>query len=80
MKKKPVRRMGRRSFVKILPAGLALPGLGCKRQRLSVSKEIEHTAEKLTAARLTDAGDLRPGGINRNLASYEALRQVRFPR
>jgi Asp-tRNA(Asn)/Glu-tRNA(Gln) amidotransferase A subunit family amidase len=83
MKKKPVRRMGRRSFVKILPAGLAIPSLARQQPPATpqrISKEMEHTAEKLIGIELTDAQEaMALEGINRNLANYEGLRQIKIP-
>src|SRR5262249_7937514 len=84
MKKKPVGHMDRRSFVKIIPAGLAIPSLVKQQQQPAVpqrvSKDMEHTAEKLIGFELTDAQEaMALDGINRNLANYETLRQIKIP-
>jgi len=84
MKKKAVGRIGRRSFVKILPAGLAIPRLVGQQQQPAapqrVTTEMEQTTEKLIGIELTEAQEaMALEGINRNLANYEALRQIKIP-
>src|SRR6185295_19075074 len=45
-----------------------------------VTKEMLHAAEQLIALELTDAQEaMALGGVNRNLASYEAVRKINVP-
>lgn len=84
----------RRSFVKLLPAagavGLAAPGLlvasaePALRQQPQpaqrVTKEMMHAAEQLIGIELNDAQEaMALPGVNRSLASYEALRKIDVP-
>ncbi|HZS03422.1 MAG TPA: amidase [Blastocatellia bacterium] len=86
--------ISRRSFVKALPAAGAA-GLGVSSLELSratesqqqqpqtpqrVKKEDLHCAETLIGIELTDAQEaMALPGVNRNLASYEALRKIDVP-
>jgi Asp-tRNA(Asn)/Glu-tRNA(Gln) amidotransferase A subunit family amidase len=87
MTMKTKRGLNRRSFVKLLPAGaLAAPAVAQQqRQRppeapQKVSKEALHTAEQLIGIELTEAQEtMALPGVNRNLASYEALRKLDVP-
>lgn len=87
-------RVDRRTFVKLLPAvgvaGLAAPRLDgvfaeAAQQPLSqpsqrVTKEMMHAAEQLIGIELNDAQEaMALPGVNRSLASYEALRKIDVP-
>jgi Asp-tRNA(Asn)/Glu-tRNA(Gln) amidotransferase A subunit family amidase len=81
----------RRTFVKLLPAagavGLAAPDLLVTpaepiRQQgpQRVTREMMHAAEQLIGIELNDAQEaMALPGVNRSLASYEALRKIDVP-
>lgn len=83
----------RRTFVKMLPAvgvaGLAAPRLddvfaeAVQQQSQTtqrVTKEMMHAAEQLIGIELNDAQEaMALPGVNRSLASYEALRKIDVP-
>src|ERR1051325_5411795 len=86
------RRFDRRTFVKFLPAvgvaayvdaPLALAQTAQQaqpQQPQRVSKEAMHAAEQLIGIELNDAQEaMALPGVNRNLASYEALRKIEVP-
>src|SRR5215813_4271070 len=89
MKNTPKRRpakINRRSFVKLLPAaglgGVAIANAQQAPQQppQKVTKETLHAAEQLIGIELTDAQEaMALPGVNRNLASYEALRKIDVP-
>ena len=81
--------LNRRSFFKLLPA-LGAAGITSAhaevlqqpvpQQTQRVTKEMLHTAEQLIGIELTDAQEaLALPGVNRNLASYEAVRKIDVP-
>src|SRR6266404_4253950 len=87
-------RVDRRTFVKMLPAvgvaGLAAPRLddvfaeAVQQQQTQtpqrVTKEMMHAAEQLIGIELNDAQEaMALPGVNRSLASYEALRKIDVP-
>src|SRR2546422_876247 len=87
-------KFDRRTFVKMLPAvgvaGLAAPHLdgvlakAVQQQRAQtpqrVTKEMMHAAEQLIGIELNDAQEVMAlPGVNRSLASYEALRKIDVP-
>ncbi|MBO0859268.1 MAG: amidase [Chloracidobacterium sp.] len=86
-------KLNRRSFVKLLPAaglsGVAIAGLdttsgaaaaSARQAQRQVTKETLHAAEQLIGIELTDAQEaMALPGVNRNLASYEALRKIDVP-
>src|SRR5215203_2233044 len=91
-KKKPT--VGRRTFVKLLPAlgaaGLTIPRIDVLAQTPSpspsptpvprITKEMMHQAEKLIGIELTDAEEaMALGGVNRNLDAYETVRKIDIP-
>ncbi|MEP7270528.1 MAG: amidase [Acidobacteriota bacterium] len=84
--------INRRSFVKLLPAmgvaGMAAPGLAegqtppaqqdGRNQR--VTREMLHATEQLIGIELSEAHEsMALPGVNRNLASYEGLRNIDVP-
>ena len=86
--------VSRRSFVKLLPAAgaavIAAPHTEAEaavtvqqpqqQPPQRVSKEALHAAETLIGIELTDAQEaMALPGVNRNLASYEALRKIDVP-
>ncbi|MFN7946858.1 MAG: amidase [Blastocatellia bacterium] len=84
--------VSRRSFVKLLPAAgaavIATPhaeaGASVQQPQQQppqrVTKEALHAAETLIGIELTDAQEaMALPGVNRNLASYEALRKIDVP-
>lgn len=103
-KKKPTKKdktnVGRRNFVKVLPA-LGIAGVAASRMPRDVlaqtptaspspspsptpapriTKEMLRQAEKLIGIEFTDAQEaMAMGGVNRNLASYEANRKIDVP-
>src|SRR5215813_6477372 len=89
MKNTPKRRpakINRRSFVKLLPAaglgGVAIANAQQAPQQppQKVTKETLHAAEQLIGIELTDAQEaMALPGVNRSLASYEALRKIDVP-
>src|SRR5215475_8564405 len=89
MKNTPKRRpakINRRSFVKLLPAaglgGVAIANAQQAPQQppQKITKETLHAAEQLIGIELTDAQEaMALPGVNRNLASYEALRKIDVP-
>ncbi|HKP87966.1 MAG TPA: amidase [Blastocatellia bacterium] len=83
-------RVDRRTFVKFLPAvGIAAyvdAPLGLAQQPQQpqppqrITKEMMHAAEQLIGIELNDAQEaMALPGVNRNLASYEALRKIEVP-
>src|ERR1044072_4672621 len=104
MKKNKIRKtrtsVGRRNFVKLLPAvgvaGLTATKFDVLAQTptptpspslspsptppLRVTKEMMDATEKLIGIELTDAQEaMALGGVNRNLAAYEAVRKIDVP-
>src|SRR5215467_5902336 len=89
MKNTPKRRparINRRTFVKLLPAAglggvaIANPRQAQRQTPQNVTKETLHAAEQLIGIELTDAQEaMALPGVNRNLASYEALRKIDVP-
>jgi Asp-tRNA(Asn)/Glu-tRNA(Gln) amidotransferase A subunit family amidase len=84
--KKNRSKINRRSFVKLLPAaGLGAAGVANARQpqqqpQQKITKETLRAAEQLIGIELTDAQEaMALPGVNRNLASYEALRKIDVP-
>src|ERR1043166_7419303 len=89
------RGVNRRTFVKMLPAvgvasiavsSSAAPANPAEQQQQQpqtpqrVTKEMLHAAEQLIGIELTDAQEaMALPGVNRNLASYEALRKIDIP-
>jgi Asp-tRNA(Asn)/Glu-tRNA(Gln) amidotransferase A subunit family amidase len=86
------KQIDRRTFVKLLPAagavGLAAPDLlvasGEPQQQTQppqrVTKEMLHASEQLIGIELNDAQEaMALPGVNRSLASYEALRKIDVP-
>jgi Asp-tRNA(Asn)/Glu-tRNA(Gln) amidotransferase A subunit family amidase len=88
------RSMGRRSFVKLIPAvGAAgmtaeaninvAPVQSAAQQPVlqqKVTKEALHCAEQLIGIELTDAQEtMALPGVNRNLTNYENLRKIEIP-
>ena len=82
----------RRTFVKMLPAigvaGLAAPRYDVFAEAVQqqsqtpqrVTKEMMHAAEQLIGIELNDAQEaMALPGVNRSLASYEALRKIEVP-
>ncbi|HEX5084076.1 MAG TPA: amidase [Blastocatellia bacterium] len=78
-------KIDRRSFVKLLPAGLGGAAIANAQQApqqttQKVTKETLRAAEQLIGIELTDAQEaMALPGVNRNLASYEALRKIDVP-
>ena len=83
-------RLDRRTFIKFLPAvGVAayvdspLAAAQTPQQPQTpqrITKEMLHTAEQLIGVELDDAQEaMALPGVNRNLASYEALRKIEVP-
>lgn len=88
------KELDRRTFVKILPA-VGISTLAASHLDLSsssaqqaqqpppaqaVTKEALHTAESLIGIELTDAEEaMALPGVNRNRASYDALRKIEVP-
>lgn len=95
MTRKPKRNAGRqginrRSFVKLLPAGLAAPYVDARAAEpiqqpqqqppQRVTKEMLDAAEQLIGVELTDAQEaMALPGVNGNLARYETLRKIEVP-
>src|SRR5215467_6270932 len=89
MKNTPKRRparINRRTFVKLLPAAglggvaIANPRQAQRQTPQNVTKETLHAAEQLIGIELSDAQEaMALPGVNRNLASYEALRKIDVP-
>jgi Asp-tRNA(Asn)/Glu-tRNA(Gln) amidotransferase A subunit family amidase len=85
MKKQRKPQIDRRSFVKLLPAGLGGAAIANAQQApqqttQKVTKETLRAAEQLIGIELTDAQEaMALPGVNRNLASYEALRKIDVP-
>jgi Asp-tRNA(Asn)/Glu-tRNA(Gln) amidotransferase A subunit family amidase len=89
MKKTRKRRIDRRSFVKLLPAaglGGAVFREGANARQApqqapqKVTKETIRAAEQLIGIELTEEQEaMALPGVNRNLASYEALRKIDVP-
>lgn len=88
--KKRSTRLSRRNFVQSVPAALAaattLDANALAQQQQGpqtpprITKEMLHTAEQLIGLELDDAQEaLALPGVNRNLASYEALRKIDVP-
>ena len=83
------RGLNRRSFVKLLPAGMiaaridfASDAAAQQPSQLSqkVSKEQLHVAETLIGIELTDAQEaMALQGVSQNLGRYEALRKLDIP-
>jgi Asp-tRNA(Asn)/Glu-tRNA(Gln) amidotransferase A subunit family amidase len=79
----------RRTFVKLLPAAGAasFPSLDLSSaparqapESQKVTREILHSAEQLMGIDLTEEQEsMALGGVNRNLANYEALRKIDVP-
>ena len=87
-------KFNRRSFVKMIPGGaLAAPGIAAAASPAAaqqqkqppqppqkVTKEALHAAQQLIGIELTEAQEaMALAGVNRNLASYETLRQTDVP-
>jgi Asp-tRNA(Asn)/Glu-tRNA(Gln) amidotransferase A subunit family amidase len=87
-------KFNRRSFVKMVPGGaLAVPGIAAAASSAAaqqqkqppqppqkVAKEALHAAQQLLGVELTEAQEaMALAGVNRNLASYETLRQIDVP-
>ncbi|MCX6617063.1 MAG: amidase [Acidobacteria bacterium] len=87
-------KLNRRSFVKMVPGGaLAAPGIAAAASSAAaqqqkqppqppqkVTKEALDAAEQLIGIELTEAQEaMALAGVNRNLASYETLRQIDVP-
>ena len=86
--------VGRRNFVKLLPA-LGVTGVVASKLPLDalaqtpspsptpaprITKEMMRQAEKLIGIELTDAQEaMALGGVNRNLDSYETIRKIDIP-
>jgi Asp-tRNA(Asn)/Glu-tRNA(Gln) amidotransferase A subunit family amidase len=85
MKNTRKRQINRRSFVKLLPAGLGGAAIANaqqapQQQPQKVTTETLRAAEQLIGIELTDAQEaMALPGVNRNLASYEALRKIDVP-
>jgi Asp-tRNA(Asn)/Glu-tRNA(Gln) amidotransferase A subunit family amidase len=89
MKNTRKRQIARRSFVKLLPAaglGGAVFYEGANARQApqqapqKVTKETIRAAEQLIGIELTDEQEaMALSGVNRNLASYEALRKIDVP-
>jgi Asp-tRNA(Asn)/Glu-tRNA(Gln) amidotransferase A subunit family amidase len=87
MKKNRTPKINRRSFFKLLPAaGLSGAAIVNAQQPppqqppQRITKETLHAAEQLIGIELTDAQEtMALPGVNRNLASYEALRKIDVP-
>lgn len=86
--------IGRRTFVKLIPAlgaaGLVAPlagSLGVAAQRqpqaqppLRITKEMLHAAEQLTGIEMTDEQEtMALRSVDRNLSGYESLRKIEVP-
>src|SRR5919106_6860696 len=97
MKNKTKKRrtnVGRRNFVKLLPA-FGVTGVVASKLPLEalaqtpspsptpaprITKEMMRQAEKLIGIELTDAPEaMALGGVNRNLDSYETVRKIDVP-
>src|SRR5262245_24418701 len=84
-------KINRRSFVKLLPAaGVAGAAMtnpdaataqqGQPQSPQKVTKEMLRAAEQIIGVELNDAQEaMALPGVNRNLASYEALRKIDVP-
>jgi Asp-tRNA(Asn)/Glu-tRNA(Gln) amidotransferase A subunit family amidase len=77
-------RASRRRFLKTVPAamaaGLAAPALGQQAEPPRISRETLDCAEKVMGIDFTDAEiDQALAGVNRNLASFEQLRELDIP-
>ena len=75
---------GRRRFLKAVPAAvagsLAVPVLAQQEQQRRISKDTLECGEKIFGVDFSDAEEEQAlAGVNRNLESYETLREIKVP-